>query len=68
MISFRSNIITNLFLIKDVIQYGIFVVNGYVKTKYNFTIKPHDFVQINYKYLELVKYDYLLRFKNKVIL
>jgi small subunit ribosomal protein S4 len=40
MLAYRSNFITNIFLIRHVIKQGIFLINGVVCNQYNYIVKP----------------------------
>jgi ribosomal protein S4 len=42
MMVYRSHLISNLFLIRYTIEYGIFCVNEKLRSHYNFILKPGD--------------------------
>lgn len=67
MISYRSNFITNIFLIQHVIKNGLFNVNGVTRNHFNFIIKSGDILQVNFNYKKLFYNDILLRLDNNII-
>jgi ribosomal protein S4 len=47
MVCYRTNLITNLFLIRHVIREGMFTVNFRVKRHYNILVKRSDFFSVS---------------------
>lgn len=67
MMAYRSTFITNIFLIRYVIDKGLFTVNGVVRRHYNFVVNPGDIFQISFDYKELIRKDLLMRLENNYI-
>lgn len=67
MMAYRSTFITNLFIIRYVINKGLFAVNGKIKKHYNFSLKPGDLFQINFEYKNFFYDDLLLRLQKRNI-
>ena len=67
MVVFRLNWITNIFMIKSMIDHGIFTINGKIKAHSNFVSKIGDIIGINDFYMELIRYDLILRYKKRII-
>lgn len=67
MMAYRSTFITNIFLIRYVIDKGLFTINGLVRYHYNYILKPGDIFQISFDYKDLFKEDLLLRLDNNNI-
>jgi len=68
MMAYRSTFITNIFLIRYVIDKGLFTVNGVVKTHYNYSLKPGDIFQVSFDYKHFIREDLLLRLEKRNIL
>ncbi len=61
MLAYRSTFITNIFLIRYVIDKGIFTVNGLVRRHYNFVLQPGDIFQVSFDYKSLLREDLIMR-------
>ena len=68
MIAYRSTFITNIFIIRYVIDKGIFTINGKIRKHYNFSLIPGDLFQVSFDYKDLFYRDLLLRLENNNIL
>lgn len=64
MMAYRSTFITNLFLIRYVIDKGLFTVDGTVRYHYNYILKPGDMFQVSFDYKDLLSKDLLMRLHN----
>lgn len=67
MMAYRSLFITNIFLIRYVIDKGLFTINGIVRTHYNYVLSPGDIFQVSFDYKDFIRQDLLLRFEKKNI-
>lgn len=67
MLAYRLNFVTNMFMIRQVIRFGIIHVNGKIKKHSNSTIQVGDIIGVSYKYIEYIRTDMILRFINKII-
>jgi len=67
MLVFRLNWITNIFMIKSMVDQGIFTINGKIKIHSNFVSKVGDIVGVNDVYREVLRYDLILRYKKGII-
>lgn len=67
MVVFRLNWITNIFMIRSMVDAGMFTINGEIKKHSNSIAKYGDFVGVNDKYRKLVYYDVYLRYINNII-
>jgi len=67
MMAYRSTFITNLFIIRYVINKGLFSVNGKIKKHYNFSLKPGDLFQVSFEYKNFFYDDLLLRLQKRNI-
>jgi ribosomal protein S4 len=54
-------------MIKSIIDHGIFTVNGKIKKHSNFVLKIGDIVGVNDIYIEILRYDLILRYKKRII-
>lgn len=61
MMAYRSNFITNLFIIRYVVDKGLFSVNGKIRRHYNYSLVPGDLFQITFDYKKFFYDDLLLR-------
>jgi len=61
MMAYRSTFITNIFLIRYVIEKGLFTINGLVRYHYNYILKPGDIFQVSFDYKDLFSVDLLKR-------
>jgi len=68
MIAYRSNFMSNIFMIRYLIHHGFFIVNEKIRTDYNYVIHLHDFIQVNYKYKMLVHGDLAIKCIRKNII
>ena len=68
MMAYRSTFITNIFIIRYVIDKGLFTVDGKVRRHYNYSLKPGDLFQVSFDYKDLFCDDLLLRLENNNIL
>jgi len=68
MMAYRSTFITNIFVIRYVINNGLFTVNGKVRRHYNYSLKPGDLFQVSFDYRKLIRKDLLLRLERNNIL
>ena len=64
MMAYRSTFITNLFIIRFIIDKGVFTVNGKVRKHYNFSLQPGDLFQVSFDYKKLFYEDLKLRLEN----
>jgi len=63
MIAFRSNFITNIFMIRYILKYGIFFLNGTkVKKDINYSLKVGDVLELMPSYNRVIKWDMMARF------
>jgi len=68
MIVYRINWINNLFMIKNILKYNIFFINGKVRSHCNYHLKYNDILTIDFNYIEIFKRDLMMRIKEgKVI-
>lgn len=67
VIVYRLNIINNIFIIKNIINMGIFFINKKKKTHINTRMKLGDFLQINKTWKPLLKKDMIVRAKKRII-
>lgn len=67
MMAYRSTFITNIFLIRYVVEKGIFTVNGVIKRHYNYILKPGDIFQVSFDYKNLITNDLIMRLDNNNI-
>jgi len=67
MMAYRSTFITNLFIIRYVIDKGLFTINGKVRRHYNFSLQPGDLFQVSFDYKEFFYKDLLLRLEKNNI-
>jgi len=69
MLAYRTQFITNMFIIRQVIRYGMFAVNGVIKYNYNFRVKPGDWFHFSSKdWRKLFRRDLIIRLKRKNVL
>ena len=68
MILYRSNFVTNLFLLKSIIDLNFFMVNGRIENYCNFMVKVNDIVQVKPEYNDLFFNDILYRFQHNNIM
>jgi len=68
MMAYRSTFITNIFVIRYVINNGLFTVNVKVRRHYNYSLKPGDLFQVSFDYRKLIRKDLLLRLERNNIL
>jgi len=67
MMAYRSTFITNLFIIRYVIDKGLFTINGKIRRHYNFSLQPGDLFQVSFDYKEFFYKDLLLRLEKNNI-
>jgi hypothetical protein len=69
MLVHRANFISNMFLIKSIINLkNFFILNGKTFNSYpNYQLYVGDFIQINNDYKELIKKDLEIRLLNNTI-
>ena len=67
MMAYRSTFITNLFIIRYIIDKGLFTINGKVRRHYNFSLQPGDLFQVSFDYKEFFYKDLLLRLEKNNI-
>jgi len=67
MLVFRLHWITNIFMIKSMVDQGIFTINGKVKMNSNFVSKIGDILSIKDFYREHLRYDLVLRYKKNMV-
>jgi ribosomal protein S4 len=67
MMIYRSNIITNIFQLKYIIDLGLFLVNGIMKNNSNTIIYIGDIIHILPAYVTFFRNDFILRLKKKII-
>ena len=68
MMVYRSNFITNLFMIRNVMRQGIFCVNSVIRYQFNYTMNLGDILQVHPIYKFLLREDMLTRFEQNIIL
>jgi hypothetical protein len=67
MYLYRSNFITNLFMIKSIMELGIFLVNNERRYHTHYYTRPGDIITVLPVYHDLVKNDLLLRLDQDMI-
>jgi len=67
MYLYRSNFITNLFMIKSVMELGVFLVNNKRRYHTHYYTTPGDIITVLQSYFYLVKDDLLLRLDKDMI-
>ena len=67
MIVFRIHWITNIFMIKSMVDQGIFLINGVIKKNSNFVSKVGNIISISVHYRELLRYDLIIRYKRRIV-
>jgi len=68
MVVYRSNFITNIFMIRYIIEQGAFYINDNIKYCFNYIVKIGDYVKLSFDLINLFKNDLLMRLKNRNIL
>ena len=68
MMAYRSTFITNIFIIRYVIDKGLFTINGKIRRHYNYSLIPGDLFQVSFDYKDLFYKDLLLRLRKNNIL
>lgn len=68
MMAYRSTFITNIFIIRYVIDKGLFTINGKIRRHYNYSLIPGDLFQVSFDYKNFFYKDLLLRLKKNNIL
>jgi ribosomal protein S4 len=68
MMVYRSNFITNLFMIRNIVRKGIFNVNGTTRYHFNYVMKLGDILQVNFRFKRLIRIDLLMRLEQNIIL
>lgn len=66
MLAHRLNIVNNMFVIKQVIDHGVFCINGVIKYNPNVHANVGDFITINEPYQKAIEQDMLLRFEQDI--
>jgi len=67
VIIYRLNIVNNIFMIKMLINMGVFYVNLKKKTHINTNLKLGDFLHIHYAWRDILKNDMRLRLEKGII-
>jgi ribosomal protein S4 len=67
MMAYRSTFITNIFLIRYVIDKGLFTINGKIRRHYNYSLRPGDLFQVSFDYINFFYEDLLLRLEKNNI-
>jgi ribosomal protein S4 len=67
MILYRISFVTNLFMIKSLLDIGLFTINTKVETHIHAMANVGDFISVRYDYREILHNDMVLRLKNDVI-
>lgn len=67
MMAYRSTFITNLFIIRYIIDKGLFTINGKIRRHYNYSLQPGDLFQVSFDYKEFFYKDLLLRLEKNNI-
>ena len=57
MLVYRSNFVNNIFKLKFIIDRGIFLVDGNLKSQSNLSVRPGQLVQTSFDYRDLLKKD-----------
>lgn len=68
MVVYRSNFITNIFLIRYIIEQGAFSINDNIRYCFNTILKIGDYVKLSDIYFTLFKNDLKLRLINRNVL
>jgi len=68
MMVYRANFITNLFIIRYIIEQGVFYINNDIKYCFNYIVKLGDYIKLNNDYFDLIKNDLIIRINNRNIL
>jgi len=67
MYLYRSNFVTNLFMIKSVMELGIFLINNKRRYHTHYYTRPGDIISVLPSYFHLIEDDLLLRFEQDMI-
>lgn len=67
MIVFRIHWITNIFIIKSMVDQGIFTVNGIRKRHSNFVAHVGDIISVYIYYNLLLQEDLVMRYKRRIV-
>jgi ribosomal protein S4 len=67
MIVFRVHWITNIFMIRSMVDNGMFTINGETRRHSNIVAKVGDIIGVHQSFIDLVRYDVLLRYINNII-
>jgi len=67
MMAYRSTFITNIFLIRYIIDKGLFTINSKIRRHYNYSLVPGDLFQVSFDYKEFFYKDLLLRLEKNNI-
>lgn len=67
IIIYRLNIVNNIFMIKSLINLGVFYKNFKKKTHINTRIQLGDFLHINQYWRDVIKHDIILRLEKNII-
>lgn len=68
MIVYRSNFVTNMFIIRDIIEQGVFCINDEVKYCFNYNLRVGEYVKLSGEYPELFRTDLIIRLEKRNIL
>lgn len=68
VIIYRLNIINNIFIIKNVINLGVFFINCKKKKHINTRMKLGDFLHVAKPWKNILKQDMLLRLNQKIVI
>jgi len=68
MLVYRSNFVTNMFMLKSLIELGIFTINYQRKYHPNVYAIPGDVICAIYPYWEFIREDIKMRWHNQMIL
>lgn len=67
MMAYRSTFITNLFIIRYVVDKGLFTINGKIRRHYNYSLVPGDVFSVSFDYKSFFYNDLLLRLEKNNI-
>jgi ribosomal protein S4 len=67
MLVYRLNYINNIFMIKSLVDAGMFTINNEIESHSNFTAGIGDVISIVPNYKELIRMDMILRFQYDIV-
>ena len=67
MLVFRINFINNMFMIRNIINHGVFCINGEIKYNPNVVANVGDFISVDSKYVDLIRDDIIIKYRKDII-